>query len=159
LRARIFNVEERAYPVSLTVSTSTLEAYPARYLAAWNQRDVAAALKVVHPKVHWVDPLLPEPLTNRDGAAAFFAGAWQGFPDLTFQPVGSPLIHSAAGRVAAEWRMTGTHTGEFPLGAPISGNGFEVFGTDVWEVDAKGQATSVHAYYDSLILLRAIGLA
>jgi hypothetical protein len=55
--------------------------------------------------------------------------------------------------------MTGTHTGEFPPGAPISGNSFEVFGTDVWEVDPDGRATSVHAFYDSIVLLRAIGLA
>lgn len=145
--------------MSLDVMTSTLETYPGRYLAAWNQRDVASALTVVHPEVHWVDPLLPEPLTDHDGAAAFFAGAWLGFPDLTFHPVGAPLIDAAAGRVAAEWRMTGTHTGEFPPGAPISGNGFEVVGADVWEVDPEGRAISVRAYYDSLVLLRAIGLA
>lgn len=149
--------------MSLSLTTKTLEGYPERYLAAWNQRDVATALAtalaVVHPKVHWVDPLLPEPLADHDGAAAFFAGAWQGFPDLTFEPVGRPLVDASAGRVASEWRMTGTHTGEFPPGAPISGNAFEVFGADVWEVDAEGRATSVHAYYDSLVLLRAIGLA
>jgi steroid delta-isomerase-like uncharacterized protein len=145
--------------VSLTISTSTLQDYPARYLAAWNQRDLATALAVVHPEVHWVDPLLPEPLTSREGAAAFFAGAWQGFPDLALHAVGDPLVDEKAGRVAAQWRMTGTHTGEFPPGAPISGNTFEVFGTDVWDVDTEGLATSVHAYYDSLTLLRAIGLA
>ncbi|MCU1476921.1 MAG: hypothetical protein JWQ64_1614 [Subtercola sp.] len=145
--------------MSLTLSTSTLQDYPARYLAAWNQRDIATALMVVHPQVHWVDPLLPQPLTDHDGAAAFFVGAWQGFPDLTFHAVGDPLVDIQAGRVAAEWRMTGTHTGEFPPGAPISGNAFEVFGTDVWQVDADGRATSVRAYYDSLTLLRAIGLA
>ncbi len=145
--------------LSLSVPTSTLEAYPERYLAAWNQRNIANALAVVHPKVHWVDPLLPEPLTDHDGAAAFFGGAWQGFPDLAFELVGSPLVDAAAGRVASAWRMTGTHTGEFPPGAPISGNAFEVFGTDVWEVDAEGRAISVRAFYDSLVLLRAIGLA
>jgi steroid delta-isomerase-like uncharacterized protein len=146
-------------PVSLSIQTSTLEAYPARYLAAWNQRDLATALEVIHPKVNWVDPLLPEPLTDHDSAAAFFGGAWQGFPDLTFEAVGSPLVDPSAGRVASAWRMTGTHTGEFPPGAPISGKSFEVFGTDVWEVDPDGRATSVHAFYDSIVLLRAIGLA
>jgi hypothetical protein len=29
----------------------------------------------------------------------------------------------------------------------------------VWEVDDEGRADSVHAYYDSIALLRAIGLA
>lgn len=145
--------------MSIHVSTSTLEAYPERYLAAWNQRDIPTALAVIHPNVHWEDPLLPTPLVDHDGAAGFFSGSWQGFPDLRFEAVGNPLIDVAAGRVASAWRMTGTHTGEFPEGAPITGNRFEVLGTDIWEVDAQGRAKSVHAFYDSLVLLRAIGLA
>jgi hypothetical protein len=55
--------------------------------------------------------------------------------------------------------MMGTHTGEFPPGAPISGNAFNVVGSDTWEVGDDGRAVSVHAYYDTLTLLRAIGLA
>lgn len=145
--------------MSSSISVGTLEAYPARYLAAWNQRDIATALKVIHPEVNWIDPLLPVPLSDHAGATGFFEGAWLGFPDLEFESVGSPLVDVVAGRVASAWRMTGTHTGEFPPAAPISGNTFEVFGTDVWEVDEEGRATSVHAYYDSLVLLHAIGLA
>lgn len=142
-----------------TLSTDVLTEYPARYCAAWSQRDVAVALQVIHPEVHWVDPLLPEPLTDHEGAAGFFQGAWQGFPDLRIEPLGEPLVDVAHGRVSAEWRMTGTHTGEFPPGAPISGNAFEVLGSDTWQVDDEGRAVSVQAYYDSLTLLRAIGLA
>jgi steroid delta-isomerase-like uncharacterized protein len=142
-----------------TVSTATLAAYPQRYLGAWNQRDVSVALQVVHPKVHWVDPLLPEPLTDADGAAAFFGGAWQGFPDLHFEAVGAPLVDVEHGRVASAWRMTGTHTGEFPAGVPGTGNTFAIEGTDVWEVDEQGCAVAVQAFYDSIALLRAIGLA
>lgn len=136
-----------------------LQAYPQRYFDAWNQRDIATALEVVHPKVHWVDPLAPAPMTDHEAVSGFFGGAWQGFPDIHFAMVGAPLVDPAAGRIAASWLMTGTHTGEFPPGAPISGNAFEVPGTDVWEVDADGRATSVEAFYDSLTLLRAIGLA
>jgi hypothetical protein len=109
--------------------------------------------------VHWTDPLLPEPLTDSDGAVAFFGGAWQGFPDVHFEAIGFPLVDLAAGRVASAWRMTGTHKGEFPEGVPATGNSFTIEGTDVWEVDAAGLATSVHAFYDSIVLLRALGLA
>lgn len=142
-----------------TISSEVLTSYPARYCAAWSQRDIAVALDVIHPDVHWVDPLLPEPFTGHEGATGFFQGAWQGFPDLAFEVLGEPLVDVATSRVSAEWRMTGTHTGEFPPGAPISGNAFEVVGSDTWEVDAEGRAVSVHAYYDTLTLLRAIGLA
>jgi steroid delta-isomerase-like uncharacterized protein len=145
--------------MTTSVPRATLEAYPQRYLDAWNQRDIATALQVVHPKVHWVDPLLPEPLTDADGAAAFFGGAWQGFPDLRFEAIGAPLVDAEHGRVASAWRMNGTHTGEFPAGVPGTGNTFSIEGTDVWEVDDEGRAVSVHAFYDSIALLRAIGLA
>lgn len=139
--------------------TDVLAAYPARYCAAWSQRDIAVALETIHPEVRWVDPLLPEPFTGHAGATDFFEGAWKGFPDLHFEVVGEPLVDAANGRVSAEWVMTGTHTGEFPAGAPVSGNAFTVPGSDTWEVDADGRATSVHAYYDTLTLLKAIGLA
>lgn len=133
--------------------------YPQRYFEAWNQRDIATALEVVSPQIHWTDPILPAPLTDHAGVSAFFTGAWQGFPDIKFEAVGDPLLDTSARRVSSVWCMTGTHTGEFPAGAPVSGNSFEVYGTDVWDVDVDGRATSVSAYYDSLALLRAIGLA
>ena len=141
------------------VSPGILQAYPQRYFDAWNQRDVDTALAVIHPKVHWTDPLLPEPLTDHQGAGAFFGGAWQGFPDLRFDAVGSPLVDGESARVACVWRMTGTHRGEFPPGVPASGGSFALLGTDVWEVDEDGRAVSVQAFYDSVALLRAIGLA
>lgn len=142
-----------------SVTHETLQAYPQRYFDAWNQRDLGTALAVIAPKVHWTDPLLPEPLTDHDGAGAFFGGAWQGFPDLRFEAVGTPLVDEPADRVSCVWRMTGTHHGEFPAGVAASGASFELLGTDVWEVDEDGRATSVQAFYDSIALLRAIGLA
>jgi steroid delta-isomerase-like uncharacterized protein len=142
-----------------TTSITVLSDYPARYCAAWSQRAIAVALDVVTADVHWVDPLLPEPLAGHEGAAGFFQGAWLGFPDFALEPLGEPLVDAANNRVSAEWRMTGTHTGEFPPGAPISGKSFAVVGSDTWEVDEEGRAVSVHAYYDTLTLLRAIGLA
>lgn len=139
--------------------TAVLVAYPQRYFDAWNQRDLATALEVVHEKIYWTDPLAPEPMTDHEAVSGFFGGAWSGFPDIHFVAIGDPLVDEAGGRVACSWRMTGTHTGEFPPGVAPSGNTFDVVGTDVWEVDADGRATTVAAFYDSLTLLRAIGLA
>lgn len=142
-----------------TTDLATLEAYPARYLAAWSQRDIDAALDVVATKLDWIEPSLPAPLTTRDEARGFFISAWQGFPDLIMQPVGEPLVDAARGRVAHEWRMTGTHTGEnYPPGVPPTGKAFDVSGTDVWEVDQDGRAVSVHAYWDVATLMNQLGL-
>ena len=114
-------------PVQQTTDPVTLQAYPARYLAAWSQRDIDTALDVVATELHWADPSLPAPMTTRAEARGFFTATWQGFPDLTMQPVGSPLVDAARRRVAQEWRMTGTHTGEgFPPGVPPTGKAFRL---------------------------------
>jgi steroid delta-isomerase-like uncharacterized protein len=153
------SLTEFEMPVHQTTDPVTLQAYPGRYLAAWSQRDIATALDVVATELHWADPSLPAPMTTRDEARGFFIATWQGFPDLTMQPVGSPLVDAARGRVAHEWRMTGTHTGEgFPPGVPPTGKAFDVTGTDVWEIDQDGRAVSIHAYWDVATLMNQLGL-
>jgi steroid delta-isomerase-like uncharacterized protein len=136
-----------------------LEQYPLRYLKAWSQRDIDVALEVIAPTVHWVDPSLPAPITDHEGARDFFVSSWQSFPDLLFEPIGSPIIDVTRRRVAHEWRMVGTHTGEgFPPGGPVTGRALDVSGADVWEVDENGRALSVHAYWDVATLMKQLGL-
>lgn len=96
----------------MTSVSADLAGYPARYFAAWSQRDLATALDVIAENIEWLDPSLPEAITDRDGAAGFFTAAWSGFPDMAFHPIGEPLVDAANNRVTQEWRMTGTHTGE-----------------------------------------------
>ena len=144
----------------MTSVSADLAGYPARYFAAWSQRDLATALDVIAENTEWLDPSLPEAITDRDGAAGFFTAAWSGFPDMAFHPIGEPLVDAANNRVTQEWRMTGTHTGEgFPPGVPPTGRAFDVTGMDVWEVDGAGRAVSVHAYWNVATLLTQLGLA
>jgi steroid delta-isomerase-like uncharacterized protein len=155
-----FEFEVSFMPLLSAVHTDALTAYPARYFAAWNQRDTGVALALFTPQLSWIDPALPAEMTSQAEAQGFFEAAWQGFPDISFTAVGEPLVDAKTGRVAHEWRMTGTHTGEgFPPGVPATGKPFDVAGTDVWQVDADGRATSVRAYYDLSTLLGQLGLA
>lgn len=143
----------------MTATTTDLAAYPARYFAAWNQRDLAIALTAIAEAVHWEDPSLPAPITDHQQAGEFFLAAWAGFPDLAFHPVGEPLVDIANHRVSREWRMVGTHTGEgFPPGVTPTGHTFDIPGLDVWEVDTNGRAVSVHAYWNVGTLLAQLGL-
>lgn len=143
-----------------TPAETSLRDYPERYYAAWNGRDITALEGIVAPEFSWIDPLLPAEVTEYEGARQFFQGAWQGFPDIRFEPIGEPLVDEGGRRVAGEWRMTGTHTGEgFPPGAPATGKPFDVKGTDVWTMHDDGRALAVHAYYDSATLARQLGLA
>jgi steroid delta-isomerase-like uncharacterized protein len=144
----------------MTSTATDIATYPGRYFDAWNGRDIEVVESILAPQLSWVDPLLPEELTDHDGARMFFQGAWQGFPDIAFEAIGGPLVDAENGRVAHEWRMTGTHTGEgFPPGVPPTGKAFDVKGTDVWTVGPDGRATSVRAYYDTATLVRQLGLA
>jgi steroid delta-isomerase-like uncharacterized protein len=146
-------------PLLTALHTDALTAFPARYFAAWSQRDVEVALDLFTPELSWIDPALPAEMTSRTEARGFFEAAWQGFPDISFTAVGEPLVDVKTGRVAHEWRMTGTHTGEgFPPGVPATGKPFDVPGTDVWQVDADGRAVSVRAYYELSTLLGQLGL-
>lgn len=147
------------YRAAMTTVAQHLATFPERYYAAWNGRDVSVLESIVAPSFSWIDPLLPAELSEYDGARMFFQGAWQGFPDIAFEAIGEPLVDESAGRVAGEWRMTGTHSGEgFPPGVPPTGKPFDIKGTDVWTVDGEGRATSVRAYYDTATLVRQLGL-
>src|SRR3979411_2653466 len=147
-------------PLHTPVHADALAAYPARYFAAWSQRDIEVALELFTPRLSWIDPSLPAEMTSRTEAQGFFEAAWQGFPDIVFVAVGEPLVDAKTGRVAHEWRMIGSPPGEgFPPAPPRTGKPFDVAGTDVWQVDADGRALSVRAYYDVATLLRQLGLA
>ncbi|MDP7723615.1 ester cyclase [Mycobacterium sp. TY814] len=144
----------------MTAEITDICAYPARYFAAWNQRDLATALAAIAETVHWEDPSLPAPITDHEQAGGFFTAAWSGFPDLTFHAVGEPLVDVLNRRVSQEWRMVGTHSGEgFPPGVAPTGRQFDIPGTDVWQVDNDGRAASVHAYWNLGTLLTQLGLA
>ena len=141
----------------MAATETDIATYPGRYFAGWNARDPAVVEELVAASFDWQDPSLPAPLTDRAGADAFFAGTWAAFSDLQFIAVGEPLA-GTDGRVAAEWRMTGTHDGEFN-GVPPTGKAFDVLGTDVFTVGDDGRATAIHAYWDVATLLRQLGLA
>jgi predicted ester cyclase len=143
----------------MMLATTELTAYPARYFAGWNQRDLATALDTIAASVDWRDPSLPTPITDHDSASGFFTAAWSGFPDLAFHPVGDPLVDATNRRVSQEWRMVGTHTGEgFPPGIPPTGRAFDVTGIDVWQVGDDGRALSVRAHWDVMGLMAQLGL-
>ena len=41
-----------------TQASQLIVSYPERYLAAWNQRDLAVVEKILTPSFSWIDPAL-----------------------------------------------------------------------------------------------------
>jgi steroid delta-isomerase-like uncharacterized protein len=143
-----------------TSAPDAVASYPQRYFAAWNGRDIEAVAGIVADRFSWIDPSLPAEMTRLEEARGFFEASWQAFEDIHFEALGEPLVDAATGRIAAEWRMTGTHTGDgFPPGVAATGNRFDVPGTDVFTVENDGRASAIRAYYDAATLARQLGLA
>lgn len=138
--------------------TTTLATVPQRYFDAWNGRDESAIDGVLADRFAWIDPLLPAPLDSLEGAHGFMTGTWAGMSDLRFELVGGPAVDEASGRVAQEWRMLCTHDGEFN-GVPATNKTVDILGTDVFTADGDGRVTEIRAYYDSVSILRQLGLA
>ncbi|MGH8997955.1 MAG: ester cyclase [Acidimicrobiia bacterium] len=136
---------------------NVLAKIPQRYFDAWNGRDEHALDDFFASTFVWKDPLLPSPIDNLEGAQYFMTGSWEGFSDLRFELVGGPMIDEANSRVSQTWLMTGTNDGEF-AGSDPTNNKTELLGTDVWTVDDAGQVTELIACYDSVTVLRDLGM-
>lgn len=142
-----------------TASESTLVGVCQSYFAAWNGREEGAIDDVLADSFTWVDPLLPEPLDTLDGAHDFMTNSWAGMPDFRMELIGDALVDEGAGRVAQAWRMLGTHEGEFPPGVEATGKQVDVIGIDVFAVDDDGRITEIRACWDSMAVMRQLGLA
>lgn len=143
----------------MTADAQTLAKIPHTYFEAWNGRDNHALDGFFASTFSWIDPLLPpEGITNLAGAQGFMTGTWTGFSDTHFELIGGPLVDEANGRVAQQWLFTGTFDGEFN-GIPPTGKAATLPGVDTYVVGADGLVTGMQAHYDSVSLLRQVGLA
>ena len=125
-----------------------------RHLAAWNSKDGDA------------DPWsLEAELVTPDGQARgrkqildWLRGYWEAFPDARNEIVRSI---STGALVAAEGRMTGTHTGTLrtPDGdVPPTGKRVEIRWMAMYET-AGDEIVSEHSYFDQIEFMTQLGLA
>jgi steroid delta-isomerase-like uncharacterized protein len=136
-----------------------LDAFCARYLAAWNRQDTAAMGDLVTDDVVWEDPALPGPVSGIAGVAAFMRAAWVGFPDLRFDETDTPHRTAGGDQVAWRWRMRGTMTGPLdPPGFAPTGHAMEVEGVDLWTF-RDGRIARYRAFYDMNDVARQLGIA
>ena len=80
------------------------------------------------------DMALQTQFDGQEGVRGFAQATFAAIPDFRWTPT---IILIDGSRVASEWRMTGTQTGDFP-GIPATGKPFSVPGASVLEIrDAK----------------------
>jgi steroid delta-isomerase-like uncharacterized protein len=140
-------------------SAPALEAFCARYLAAWNDHDAIAMASLVTDDVVWEDPALPEPARGVLEVQEFMRASWTGFPDLRFDASERPHRSVEGDQVAWRWRMRGTMTGPLdPPGFAPTGRAMEVDGVDLWTL-RDGRICRYRAFYDMNDVARRLGIA
>ena len=75
--------------------------------AAWSGKDEAAFEEVCDRKVHYEDPLTPEPLEGLDLLQQHAGRLWAAFPDARMEQTGKRLTDGQF--VAAPSKVLGTH--------------------------------------------------
>lgn len=136
-----------------------LDAFCARYLAAWNDHDATAMADLVTEDVVWEDPALPGQAQGPAAVQDFMRAAWVAFPDLRFDETDTPHRTSGGDQVAWRWRMRGTNTGPIePPGFAATGRRIEIEGVDLWTM-RDGRIARYRAFYDFNALAVQLGLA
>src|SRR4051794_26352153 len=136
-----------------------LDAFCARYLAAWNDHAAPAMADLVTDDVVWEDPALPAPAHGPAAVQQFMRDAWVPTPGLRFGAGERP--HRTAGGVqgAWGWRVRGGNTGPIdPPGFAPAGRAIGIEGVGLWEM-GDGRIALYRAYYDFNALAVQLGLA
>jgi steroid delta-isomerase-like uncharacterized protein len=133
----------------------TLTEELAGYLRAIDARDRAAVRAAYTDDVEIVAPGVE--LRGRDAAAGWIDVFIRAFPDLRHE---LRTATEGGGRVAAEIRFEGTHTG--PLASPTgdippTGKAVALDYVDVARL-VDGRVASEHVYFDQVTFLRQLGL-
>jgi steroid delta-isomerase-like uncharacterized protein len=141
-----------------TPAAFDLDAFCARYMAAWNAHDAAAMADLVTDDVVWEDPGLPVPARGPAAVQEFMRAAWVAFPDLRFDESDTPHRTVTGDQVAWRWRMRGTMTGPLePPGYAPTGRAMDVDGVDLWTM-RDGRIARYRAFYDGEDIARQLGI-
>jgi steroid delta-isomerase-like uncharacterized protein len=100
-----------------------------RWIAAWNAKDLDAAVELLAEEYVRHDANLPEvigPCAQRD----FLAGLFVAFPDLNLQP---ERLIAQENLVVVHFTVQGTHRGEF-VGMPATGREVMIQGVDIYRL-------------------------
>jgi len=77
--------------------------------AAWSSRDPGAFAEVCSPRLHYEDPLTPEPLEGPEELGTHAERLWDAFPDARIEKTGQRLVDGRF--AAAPCRLLGSHRG------------------------------------------------
>jgi len=122
-------------------------------LPFWNRHDLDGVLSFYADEINWHNVALEETYKGKTEVRAYLSTLLVAFPDLTF---GVSHRIARGDNVAEQWRLQGTHGGEF-MGIPPTGRPVDIPGMSMVEL-REGKFVRDEFYFDSGIVLRQMGL-
>lgn len=111
---------------------------------AWSGKDEKAFARVCSRKIHYEDPLTPEPLESVEELAHHAARLWAAFPDARIERTGERLTNERY--VAAPCKLLGTHRNALD-GLPATNRFLVVHAVFYCEV-RRNRLLRVRAFFD-----------
>jgi len=112
--------------------------------AAWSGRELAAFREICSPRIHYEDPLTPEPLEGISALTGHAERLWDAFPDARLERLGQRL--SDGRMVAAPSKLLATH--REPLGGLPATNRFLIVPIVFYCELERATLLRVRAFYD-----------
>jgi steroid delta-isomerase-like uncharacterized protein len=122
-----------------------------RWIAAWNARDLDAAVELLAEEYVRHDANLPAVVGPR-AQREFLAGLFMAFPDLNLQP---ERLIAQENLVVVHFTVEGTHRGEF-MGLPPTAREFMIQAVDIFRLIGDKIAEQ-WVVMDVLGLMRQLG--
>jgi steroid delta-isomerase-like uncharacterized protein len=122
------------------------------FVQAWNRHDVAAIDTLVASDVVHEDMALEFRGTGADEEKAFMRQTYGTIPDFDWRLTD---VLADGPRVAAEWTLAGTYTGDTPSG-PVKGKRFSIRGAS-FMITEGGKVKRFTDYYTLVDFYRQVG--
>jgi steroid delta-isomerase-like uncharacterized protein len=135
-------------------TTRTVDELIDAWEAAWSGRDESAFASVCSSKIHYEDPLTPEPLEGLDQFLRHPTRLWAAFPDARVEQTGERLTNDRF--VAAPCKALGTHRG--PLEGLPATNRFVVVHRIFYCEVRRNRLLRVRGFYDLYDVATQLGV-
>ena len=153
--ASLLSLSALVLPVAPTVAGEAENiAVVEAYLAAWNARNIDAAVSHFADNVVYFDSSVGTPAEGREAAKGVVTSFINAVPDLKWEMQGEPV--ASGDRVAFEWTFSGTNTGAWGDGTAATNKAFSFTGASIFEIK-DGAIVHQSDYYDALGLYKQLG--
>ena len=136
---------------------AALETIAARWIEAFNRKDLPGLMALYAEECTNVQPHTPAPVTGKRAVEQELGGFLRAFPDGHME---APTVVVQGDTVAMEWTFTGTHGGPLvgPGGTmPPTGRTVRITGAEFTRHDAAGLIVDERGYFDLVSFMTQLG--